>query len=80
MKPDLGLIPPLVLLAIFGSAFLFGALAVLALTWAYANGQFANLGRSSRAIFDPDEPEGTVTDAFPNATARIAHGESKTDV
>ncbi|MEA3208463.1 MAG: hypothetical protein QOE70_1520 [Chthoniobacter sp.] len=39
--------------------------AVLAFAWAARSGQFRDLNASARVIFDPDEPEGETTDAFP---------------
>jgi cbb3-type cytochrome oxidase maturation protein len=39
--------------------------AVLAFDWAAHSGQFRDQNAAARAIFDPDEPEGQATDAFP---------------
>lgn len=39
--------------------------AAAALHWAHKNGQLENLEEGSRSIFDADEPEGELTDAFP---------------
>jgi cbb3-type cytochrome oxidase maturation protein len=50
---------------LFGSVVFFGGAAVLALAWAVRDGQFENFERSSKTIFDPDEPIGKVTDRFP---------------
>jgi nitrogen fixation-related uncharacterized protein len=55
---------------VFGSIVLFGAAAVLALRWSFRSGQFENFQRGSRAIFDPDEPIGEVTDRFPGQKPR----------
>ena len=52
---------------LLGSVFVFGGVAVLALSWAVRNGQFENLERGSRSIFDPGEPIGEMTDRFPDA-------------
>lgn len=65
MRPDLSMIDPWVLGILAGTMLLFGILAALALAWAVGDGQLENLGRSSRCIFDPDEPEGRPTDSFP---------------
>ena len=43
----------------------FTTAAVLVFGWAARNGQFHDINRGARAVFDPDEPEGTTTDAFP---------------
>ena len=52
------------------AGFLFASLFFLggawALHWAHKNGQLTNLEKGSRSIFDEDEPEGEVTDAFPD--------------
>jgi cbb3-type cytochrome oxidase maturation protein len=50
---------------VIGSIVLFGGAAVLALGWAFKNGQFDNFDRGSKSIFGPDEPIGEPTDAFP---------------
>jgi cbb3-type cytochrome oxidase maturation protein len=50
---------------VVGSIVLFGGAAVLALGWAFRNGQFDNFDRGSKSIFGPDEPIGEPTDAFP---------------
>ena len=52
---------------ILGSIVLFGGAAVLALSWAFRNGQFDNFDQGSKSIFGPDEPIGEPTDAFPGA-------------
>lgn len=54
-----------VLAVVIGSIVTFGGATVLALGWAFRNGQFDNFQQGSRSIFGPDEPEGEVTDAFP---------------
>ena len=41
--------------------------AVLAFGWAAQNGQFHDQHAGARSIFDADEPEGEMTDAFPGA-------------
>jgi len=52
------------------SIVFFGGAAVLAFSWAVKDGQFTNFERASRAIFDPDEPLGEITDRFPGAPDR----------
>ena len=54
---------------LLGSVFVFGGVAVLALSWAVRDGQFQNFERSARSIFDPAEPIGESTDAFPDGAA-----------
>lgn len=55
-----------VLLTVFGSVICFGGTAVLALGWAFRNGQFENFQRGALSIFDADEPVGEPTDFFPD--------------
>ena len=50
---------------VIGSMALFGGAAVLALSWAFRDGQFDNFQQGARSIFGPDEPVGEATDAFP---------------
>jgi nitrogen fixation-related uncharacterized protein len=50
---------------VIGSIVLFGGAAVLALGWAFRDGQFDNFDQGSKSIFGPDEPVGEPTDAFP---------------
>jgi nitrogen fixation-related uncharacterized protein len=54
-----------VLATVVGSTVLFGGAVVLALGWAFRNGQFDNFQQGSLSIFGPDEPVGEPTDAFP---------------
>jgi hypothetical protein len=54
---------------VIGSIILFGGAAVLALGWAFRNGQFDNFDQGSKSIFGPDEPIGEPTDAFPGINA-----------
>ena len=51
-----------VLATVVGSIVAFGGAAVLAMGWAFRNGQFENFDRGSRSIFGPDEPIGEPTD------------------
>jgi len=53
-------------------ASLFFIAAAVALYWAHRHGQLDNLEAGARSIFDEDEPEGEVTDAFP-AKRQKAH-------
>lgn len=54
-----------VLISILGSVICFGGAAVVALGWAFRNGQFENFQRGALSIFDVDEPVGEPTDYFP---------------
>jgi cbb3-type cytochrome oxidase maturation protein len=54
-----------VLVTVVGSVVLFGGATVLALGWAFRDGQFDNFQQGARSIFGPDEPVGQATDAFP---------------
>ncbi len=47
---------------IFGSMIVLGTSAVLGLFWAARDGQFSDMKRGARVIFDEDEPEGEPTD------------------
>jgi cbb3-type cytochrome oxidase maturation protein len=60
-----------VLATVVGSVILFGGATVLALGWAFRNGQFDNFQRGAASIFGPDEPVGEPTDAFPDETPRV---------
>jgi cbb3-type cytochrome oxidase maturation protein len=55
-----------VLLTVVGSIICFGGATVLALGWAFRNGQFDNFQRGALSIFDADEPVGEPTDFFPD--------------
>ncbi len=57
--------------SVVGSIVLFGGAAVLALGWAFKNGQFENFDRGAKSIFGPDEPVGEPTDAFPDAPPEV---------
>src|SRR5262245_47232288 len=57
---------------VIGSIVLFGGAAVLALGWAFRDGQFDNFDQGSKSIFGPDEPIGEATDAFPGADPTAA--------
>ena len=46
------------------SLVVFGGGAVAALNWAFRDGQMSNFARGAASIFDPDEPEGQITDAI----------------
>lgn len=49
-------------LLIFGSMIVIGATAVIGLFWAARDGQFSDMKRGSRVIFDDEEPVGEPTD------------------
>ncbi len=53
------------LLGIFLLGLVFLGSAIWALSWSRRSGQFDDLERDSRSIFDADEPEGVVQDRFP---------------
>jgi len=50
---------------VIGSIVVFGTATILALGWAFRNGQFDNFDQGAASIFGPDEPVGEPTDAFP---------------
>ena len=52
---------------VIGVVILFSASVIWALWWALSGGQFSNFARGASSIFDEEEPEGMVTDAFPEA-------------
>lgn len=52
----------LIYIIIFGTTFLLGLSAVLALAWAGESGQFKDMKKGSESIFDHDEPVGIATD------------------
>ncbi len=54
-----------ILLGFIGGGIFF-ACAAWALHWAVKDGQFNNLDAASTTIFDDEEPEGIMTDAFPD--------------
>lgn len=54
-----------VIATVIGSIVLFGGAAVLAMGWAFRNGQFENFQQGALSIFGPDEPVGEPTDGFP---------------
>jgi hypothetical protein len=60
---------------VVGSIVVFGGAAVLAMGWAFRDGQFDNFQQGSLSIFGPDEPVGEATDAFPGATGRVGRSE-----
>lgn len=45
---------------------LFGSLTVWALTWAIRRGEFKDFQAAAASIFDEQEPQGTITDVFPD--------------
>jgi cbb3-type cytochrome oxidase maturation protein len=62
--------------SVIGSIVLFGGAAVLALGWAFRNGQFDNFDRGAKSIFGPDEPIGEPTDVFPGMKVEPEDGSS----
>lgn len=57
-----------VLATVIGSIVAFGTVTIMALGWAFRDGQFENFEQGAASIFGPDEPIGEPTDAFPNTT------------
>ena len=47
-------------------ATVLGISAVCALFWAFRSGQMEDFSAGAISIFDDDEPQGRVTDGFPN--------------
>ena len=58
-----------VLGTVVGSVVLFGGMVVLALGWAFRDGQFDNFQQGAAWIFGPDEPIGEATDSLPDQTS-----------
>lgn len=54
--------------------FIFFGTAVYAFVWSRRQKQFDNLEEGSRSIFDKDEPEGRVTDTFPDDQDKPSRG------
>lgn len=55
-----------VFIFIWTFALVAGITMVWLLAWAIRRGEFTNLRQNSRMIFDDEEPEGVVTDRFPD--------------
>ena len=51
---------------VVGVVLLFGASVIWAFYWALRGGQFSDFARGAASIFDEEEPQGCVTDAFPD--------------
>ena len=49
---------------------IFFLTAVIALFWASKHGQLRDFEKGARSIFDEEEPEGTLGDAFPGQRDR----------
>lgn len=60
--------PPFAIAAIVLAAT-FGLLALWALGWSIAKGQYRDFAAGARSIFDEEEPVGEATDAFPESAA-----------
>lgn len=56
---------------------LFFASAVYAFAWARRQRQFNDFDKGARAVFDDEEPEGTLTDSFPSDTPESASPDAK---
>jgi nitrogen fixation-related uncharacterized protein len=57
---------------LLASMILLGGSAVYALYWAAEDGQFSKMEDGSKIIFDAEEPEGNITDAFPGVDVKRA--------
>ncbi len=64
------------LIAVFGTALVLGALAILALAWAIRTGQFDDFRDGAASIFDEEEPVGEMTDSFPDSRKESRGGSS----
>lgn len=56
---------------------LFFASAIYAFVWARRQRQFNDFDKGARAVFDAEEPEGTVTDHFPSDSPESASKDAK---
>ncbi len=59
----------LIFIAALGCVFFFSAVG--ALYWAVRHGEFKKLEKTSRQIFDEEEPEGVHTDFFPGEADKM---------
>jgi len=57
---------------VFSIVVLFGGSVVWALWWALRAGQFSDFAKGATSIFDDEEPQGMVTDAFPDKEHEVA--------
>jgi cbb3-type cytochrome oxidase maturation protein len=62
------------------ASLMFAGAAIFALAWSVKDGQFENFTRSAQSIFDPDEPIGQTTDAFPGEPEKRANLTTATPV
>lgn len=58
---------------------LFGLSAVAALVWAICRGQLGDFEEGARVLFDDEEPEGVMTDAFPGEPVEGGKGWRSND-
>ena len=63
-------------IAVFGTAVIFGGLAILGLAWAIRTGQFDDFRAGAASIFDEEEPIGEMTDSFPDTDREGRQGGS----
>jgi nitrogen fixation-related uncharacterized protein len=68
-----------ILATVVGSVVLFGGATVMALGWAFRDGQFDNFQQGALSIFGPDEPVGEMTDVFPDAISQEANDQREAD-
>lgn len=57
---------PLFAVVAIALAALFGLVALWALGWSIATGQYRDFAAGARSIFDEEEPEGLEMDRFPS--------------
>jgi cbb3-type cytochrome oxidase maturation protein len=62
--------PPFAIAAIILAA-VFGLLALWALGWSIAKGQYRDFASGARSIFDEEEPIGMPTDTFPDTAEHL---------
>lgn len=65
----------LLVVVLLGAVFFAGAIA--AFVWARRQRQFDDFEKGARSIFNDEEPEGTVTDAFPADSAPASSPDAK---
>ena len=59
---------------VFSALTLLTVAVIVGWVWAVRSGQLRRLNEGARIIFDDDEPEGEMTDAFPGAERRDTQG------
>jgi cbb3-type cytochrome oxidase maturation protein len=64
------------LIAVFGTAIVLAAMAILGLAWSIRTGQFDDFRSGAASIFDEEEPIGEMTDSFPSTDGDDAGEQS----